>query len=329
MAGGLGRTETIALSSTLGVVLFFVLLGVATFCYRKYDILKRTKRGSSIESGKKLVYVQQEKPNTAQSGPPSHSGLQRILRGSRPPPKQVLRNPPHKPAPHVTTRRLRPPREVQIHNSYPGGVRVVRFGQDQTKPTLVYRPGPPRPTYTQNPHPNTVPHLRLGDYRPKVVNGYFSPYNIRNMMEDSSRNTDTSLNSSGSRFTWFPAEPEKVQFIQLDEKGTQTKSEKKRHRVTRNSATSTSGLKSPDPPHRKCLRWNTDLPNSHTTQYIETNGQFVIVDYIDPDNTKHGELPLSTSTPRNNSGETTDSNHNLLPRQRKPHEGSLEKIPIS
>lgn len=34
MAGGLGRTETIALSSTLGVVLFFVLLGVATFCYR-------------------------------------------------------------------------------------------------------------------------------------------------------------------------------------------------------------------------------------------------------------------------------------------------------
>lgn len=121
----------------------------------------------------------------------------------------------------------------------------------------------------------------------------------------------------------------KVQFIQLDEKGTQTKSEKRRHRVTRNSATSTSGLKSPDPPHTKCLRWNTDLPNSHTTQYIETNGQFVIVDYIDPDNTKHGELPLSTSTPRNNSGETTDSNHNLLPRQRKPHEGSLEKIPIS
>ena len=34
MAGGLGRTETITLSSTLGVVLFFVLLGVATFCYR-------------------------------------------------------------------------------------------------------------------------------------------------------------------------------------------------------------------------------------------------------------------------------------------------------
>lgn len=70
---------------------------------------------------------------------------------------------------------------------------MVRFHQDHNKPVLVYRPDLPRPLYTQPHLPNTVPHLRLGDYRPKVVSGYFSP-DTRHM--EAFRNPESSLNSS-------------------------------------------------------------------------------------------------------------------------------------
>eukprot|EP00105_Crassostrea_gigas_P043187 XP_019927335.1 PREDICTED: uncharacterized protein LOC105339185 isoform X2 [Crassostrea gigas] len=343
MAAGLGKTEVIALGSILGVFAFLVSLGVAAYCYRMYDIFKRTKRGSSNESGRKLVYVQQEKPSKAEKTPASNKSLRKILKTSMPPPKPILRNPLVIPQKSMPSRNHRSPREVQIHNSYPGGVRVIRLNQDHAKPMLVYRPGPPRPTYTQSHLPNTVPHLRLGDYRPKMVSGYFSPNNVRSMMDDFPVNSDTSFNSSGSRFTWVPAKPEKVNhqarhyqldcicdvnFIQLDEKGTQTKPAKERRKVTRNSATSTSGHKFPDPTTVKTIKQNSDL-TSQITQYIETGSKFVIIDYIASDNQKSGELPLSTSTPRDYQGLTTDTNHNFVPRQRKPHDGSLVEIPAS
>lgn len=161
-----------------------------------YDIFKRTKRGSSNESGRKLVYVQQEKPSKAEKTPASNKSLRKILKTSMPPPKPILRNPLVIPQKSMPSRNHRSPREVQIHNSYPGGVRVIRLNQDHAKPMLVYRPGPPRPTYTQSHLPNTVPHLRLGDYRPKMVSGYFSPNNVRSMMDDFPVNSDTSFNSS-------------------------------------------------------------------------------------------------------------------------------------
>lgn len=295
---------------------------------RMYDMFKRTKRGSSNESGRKLVYVQQEIPSKAEKIQAPNKSLRKILKTSMPPPKPILRNPLVIPQKSMPLRSNRSPREVQIHNSYPGGVRVIRLNQDHAKPMLVYRPGPPRPTYTQTHLPNTVPHLRLGDYRPKIVNGYFSPNNVRSMMDEFPVDSDTSLNSSGSRFTWVPAEPEKVNFIQLDEKGTQTKPAKERRKVTRNSATSTSGHKFPDPTTVKTIKQNSDL-TPQITQYIETGSKFVIIDYIDSDNQKPGELPLSTSTPRDYQGLTTDTNHNFVPRQRKPHEGSLVEIPAS
>lgn len=119
-----------------------------------------------------------------------------------------------------------------------------------------------------------------------------------------------------------------VNFIQLDEKGTQTKPAKERRKVTRNSATSTSGHKFPDPTTVKTIKQNSDL-TPQITQYIETGSKFVIIDYIASDNQKSGELPLSTSTPRDYQGLTTDTNHNFVPRQRKPHDGSLVEIPAS
>lgn len=164
--------------------------------HRMYDIFKRTKRGSSNESGRKLVYVQHEKPSKAEKTPASNKSLRKILKTSMPSPKPILRNPLVIPQKSMPSRSNRSPREVQIHNSYPGGVRVIRLNQDHAKPMLVYRPGPPRPTYTQSHLPNTVPHLRLGDYRPKMVNGYFSPNNVRSMMDDFPVNSDTSFNSS-------------------------------------------------------------------------------------------------------------------------------------
>lgn len=161
-----------------------------------YDIFKRTKRGSSNESGRKLVYVQQEIPSKAEKIQAPNKSLRKILKTSMPPPKPILRNPLVIPQKSMPSRTNRSPREVQIHNSYPGGVRVIRLNQDHAKPMLVYRPGPPRPTYTQTHLPNTVPHLRLGDYRPKIVNGYFSPNNVRSMMDEFPVDSDTSLNSS-------------------------------------------------------------------------------------------------------------------------------------
>lgn len=161
-----------------------------------YDIFKRTKRGSSNESGRKLVYVQQEIPSKVEKIQAPNKSLRKILKTSMPPPKPILRNPLVIPQKSMPLRSNRSPREVQIHNSYPGGVRVIRLNQDHAKPMLVYRPGPPRPTYTQTHLPNTVPHLRLGDYRPKIVNGYFSPNNVRSMMDEFPVDSDTSLNSS-------------------------------------------------------------------------------------------------------------------------------------
>lgn len=163
-----------------------------------YDIFKRTKRGSSNESGRKLVYVQQEIPSKAEKIQAPNKSLRKILKTSMPPPKPILRNPLVIPQKSMPLKSNRSPREVQIHNSYPGGVRVIRLNQDHAKPMLVYRPGPPRPTYTQTHLPNTVPHLRLGDYRPKIVNGYFSPNNVRSMMDEFPVDSDTSLNSSES-----------------------------------------------------------------------------------------------------------------------------------
>lgn len=78
----------------------------------------------------------------------------------------------------------------------------------------------------------------------------------------------------------------------------------------------------------KTIKQNSDL-DPKITQYIETGSKFVIIDYIDSDDQKSGELPLSTSTPRDAQGITTDTNHNLVQRQRKPHEGSLVEIPAS
>ncbi|XP_062589730.1 uncharacterized protein LOC134251356 isoform X2 [Saccostrea cucullata] len=290
---------------------------------RKYDYLKRTKRGSSTDSGRRLFFVEDVKQGHNGKGPHPNTLHRQIFTSTQPKPQQVLR----KPQPsmqinnHARSSHGRATRDIHIHNSYPGGVRLVRFHQDQAKPVLLYRPSSLRPLYTQPHLPNTVPHLRLGDYRPKVVSGYFSPGNIRNLTEEGLKDSESSLNSSRSKFHWFPAEPEKVKFIHLDEKGTQTKAVKKRHRATRNSSTSTSDLKTLDPPRTKTIKRNSDFH----TQYIESGSNFVIIDYIDHINNANGELPLSTSTPREDQEEKTDPD--LIPRQRKAHEGSLEKIP--
>jgi hypothetical protein len=110
----------------------------------------------------------------------------------------------------------------------------------------------------------------------------------------------------------------KLKFTQLDKKGQQTKAEKNRH-----SASSTSGPQFPDSPPTKTIKRNSNI----STQYIESGSKFVIIDYVDPSGKKSEDLPLSTSTPRDDQEGTTDGNHNFIPRQRKPHDGSLQEIP--
>ncbi|XP_061175334.1 uncharacterized protein LOC133184322 [Saccostrea echinata] len=326
MAAGLGHKELIVISSVLGIIAVLVSLAVGTYCYRRYDYIKRTKRGSSTDSGRRLFFVEDVKQGHNGKGPLPNKLHRQIFTSTQPIPQQVVR----KPQPSMQTNNYirsshgRATRDVHIHNSYPGGVRLVRFHQDHAKPVLLYRPSSLRPIYTQPHLPNTVPHLRLGDYRPKVVSGYFSPSNIRNMTDESLKDPESSLNSSRSKFHWVPAEPEKVKFIHLDEKGTQTKAVKKRHKATRNSSTSTSDLKTLLPPRTKTIKRNSDFH----TQYIESGSNFVIIDYLDQRNQTNGELPLSTSTPRDDQEEKTDPNHNIIPRQRKAHEGSLDKIPV-
>ncbi|XP_048761931.2 uncharacterized protein LOC125670665 isoform X2 [Ostrea edulis] len=320
MATGLGNTELIVLASILGTFVVLFSLAIGTYCYKKYDYIKRKKHGSTVDSGKRLSFLQDTKPGKCGRVPTSNNSLRQIIHSTKPIPQPVLRNPQSRIQNDGRARSSRSPRDVQIYNSYPGGVRVVRFHQDHNKPVLVYRPDLPRPLYTQPHLPNTVPHLRLGDYRPKVVSGYFSP-DTRHM--EAFRNPETSLNSSSSRFNWIPAEPEKVKFFQLDKKDTPTKAGKHRHKVTKSSATSTSGLRFSDPPPTKTTKQNANV----STQYIESGSKFVIIDYVDLSHKKSGDLPLSTSTPRDDHQETTDRNHNFIPRQRKPQDGSLEKIP--
>lgn len=115
-----------------------------------YDIFKRTKRGSSNESGRKLVYVQQEKPSKAEKTPASNKSLRKILKTSMPPPKPILRNPLVIPQKSMPSRNHRSPREVQIHNSYPGVFEW--YASIKTTPNQCSCTGPvPRDPRIRNP----------------------------------------------------------------------------------------------------------------------------------------------------------------------------------
>ena len=106
----------------------------------------------------------------------------------------------------------RPQYVKRQYNTHPNsGVRIAKLPYRpvhmQYNRPVVFHQDPIKPMIARIEVPNTVPHVRLASYKPKVVPEYFSPYNIRHYANDqslessfpdSSYSTDVGSNLDGT-----------------------------------------------------------------------------------------------------------------------------------